>query len=102
MTLNPPSLVLHISSLKQEICDHEKMHELFRPYGKIEAIHIEKVPPRYMCHIKFSALKESLMAVAHMHNKDIKGRKMLISFTRKKLDTTTKNVVTYSKNLQLN
>ncbi|KAL4435695.1 hypothetical protein ABPG74_018246 [Tetrahymena malaccensis] len=102
MTLNPPSLVLHISSLKQEICDHEKMHELFRPYGKIEAIHIEKVPPRYMSHIKFSSLKESLMAIAHMHNKEIKGRKMLISFTRKKLDTTTKNVVTYSKNIQFN
>ncbi|EAS03833.2 polypyrimidine tract-binding protein (macronuclear) [Tetrahymena thermophila SB210] len=102
MTLNPPSLVLHISSLKQEICDHEKIHELFRPYGKIEAIHIEKVPPRYMSHIKFSSLKESLMAIAHMHNKEIKGRKMLISFTRKKLDTTTKNVVTYSKNIQFN
>ncbi|KAL4510793.1 hypothetical protein ABPG72_004947 [Tetrahymena utriculariae] len=102
MTLNPPSLVLHISSLKQEICDHEKMHELFRPYGKIEAIHIEKVPPRYMSHIKFSSLKESLMAIAHMHNKEIKGRKMLISFTRKKLDATTKNVVTYSKSIQFN
>lgn len=86
MTLNSPSLVIHISNLKQEMCDHEKMHELFHPFGKIDAIHIEKLPPKYMCHIKFSLLKESLLAVAYMHNKEIKGRKMYISFTRKKLD----------------
>jgi len=75
------------------------MHELFHPFGKIEAIHIEKNPPRYMCHIKFSQIKESLMAVAYMHNYETKGRKMFLSFTRKKLDSSVpiKNMVLYSK-----
>jgi len=86
ISINPPSEILHISNLLIQYCTDDIIKNLFAPYGTIEGIKfIFMENNRNMCLIKFATLEESFWAMANLHNHDVGGRKIQISFTRSKL-----------------
>lgn len=86
ISINPPSDILHVSNLLIQYCTDDIIKNLFAPYGTIEGIKfIFMENNRNMCLIQFASQEESFWAMANLHNHDVGGRKIQISFTRSKL-----------------
>jgi len=86
LSMNPPSSTLHVSNLPKEICSEEIMRNAFAPFGRIEAIQFKFMDNnRNMCLIRMASMEESLNAMAHLHDLDLGGRPMQISFTKSKI-----------------
>jgi len=86
ISINPPSETLHVSNLQIQCCKDDIVRQLFAQYGNIEAIKfIFMDNNRNMCLVRYASLEESFWAMANLHNIELGGRKMQISFTRSKI-----------------
>jgi len=86
ISINPPSSTLHISNLMREICHEELIRKYFCQFGRVEAIKFLFMDNnKNMCLLRMASIEESLNAMAHLHDTDIGGRKIQISFTRSKI-----------------
>jgi len=86
ISINPPSSTLHLSNLLKEVCTEETIRAHFSSYGRIEAIKfILMENNKNMCLLRMASLEESLNAMAYLHDSDIGGRPVQISFTRSKI-----------------
>jgi len=86
ISINPPSSTLHISNLMRECCFDDVMRSYFSPFGRVEAIKFLFMENnKNMCLLRYSSMEESLNAMAYLHDIDIGGRKIQISFTRSKI-----------------
>jgi len=80
---------LHVSNLKADTCKADVIIEKFSPFGVIEAFHPINASNKYMCHIKFSSTEEATNALVNLHEEEILGRKIHISFTRTRISPMT-------------
>jgi len=72
--------------LKKETCRIEVIADVFSPFGKIENFKLMMQNNfKNMCLLKYSTVEEAINAVAHLHEKEICGRGIKISFTRSKI-----------------
>jgi RNA recognition motif-containing protein len=86
ISINPPSETLHVSNLLIQYCTEDILRPIFANYGFVEGMKfIFMENNRNMCLVKYSGLEESFWAMANLHNQDLGGRKLQISFTRSKL-----------------
>lgn len=86
LSLNPPSSTLHISNLVKEVCTEDIMRNTFSPYGRIEALQFKFMDfKKNMCLIRMASMEESLNAMANLHNVELGGRPIQISFTKSKI-----------------
>eukprot|EP01017_Pseudomicrothorax_dubius_P027440 TRINITY_DN3165_c0_g1_i1.p1 TRINITY_DN3165_c0_g1~~TRINITY_DN3165_c0_g1_i1.p1 ORF type:complete len:580 (-),score=105.25 TRINITY_DN3165_c0_g1_i1:146-1885(-) len=86
ISINPASTTLHVSNLVIFCCKDEIIRNLFSPFGEIEALKfLFHENNRNMCLVRFSNLQDSIWALANLHNYDLGGRKIQISFTRSKV-----------------
>ncbi|CAD8070404.1 unnamed protein product [Paramecium sonneborni] len=85
MILLPPSSVLHISNLKKVSSNAETMWDIFSEYGIVEAVKVLNSQFKFMCLVKMESLKQALEVMALMHNQEIDGRNIQISFTKAKI-----------------
>jgi len=85
ITINPPSAALHISNLPKEACQEDVIQHHFSHFGRIETMRIQSVENRNTCLLKMGSIEESLLALAYLHDTDLLGRNMHISFTRIKI-----------------
>lgn len=86
LSINPPSATLHISNLVKEVCKEDVIRGYFSAYGRIEAVKFLFMDGgKNMCHLKMASIEESLNAMAYLHDTDLGGRKIQISFTRTKI-----------------
>jgi len=87
ISINPPSSTMHISNLVKEVCtDENVIKNYFSQYGKVEAIKfLFGDNSKNMCLLRMGSIEESLRAMAYLHDTDLKGRKIQISFTRSKI-----------------
>jgi len=86
ISINPPSSTLHISNLVKEVCNEDLMRKVFPNFGRVEAIKFLFMDnSKNMCLLKMASLEESLNAMAYLHDTDLGGRKIQISFTRSKI-----------------
>eukprot|EP00825_Cyclidium_porcatum_P045524 TRINITY_DN6936_c0_g2_i3.p4 TRINITY_DN6936_c0_g2~~TRINITY_DN6936_c0_g2_i3.p4 ORF type:complete len:166 (-),score=16.40 TRINITY_DN6936_c0_g2_i3:247-744(-) len=84
---NPPSSVLHISNIKQEICTEQNIINLFSRFGELQKIKLfVKDVIKCMGLIKFATTEQAYQAMAEMQGANINGRKMVLSFTRSKVN----------------
>ncbi|KAM3141424.1 hypothetical protein pb186bvf_006542 [Paramecium bursaria] len=85
----PPSQVLHISNLKKCSSNAETMWDIFSDFGVVElnskAVKVLNAQFKFMCLIKMESLKQALEVVGNMHNEEIDGRNIQISFTKAKI-----------------
>ncbi|CAK68725.1 unnamed protein product (macronuclear) [Paramecium tetraurelia] len=85
MILLPPSQVLHISNLKKVSSNAETMWDIFSEFGVVEAVKVLNSQFKFMCLIKMETLKQALEVMALMHNEEVDGRNIQISFTKAKI-----------------
>ncbi|CAD8074955.1 unnamed protein product [Paramecium sonneborni] len=85
MILLPPSQVLHISNLKKVSSNAETMWDIFSEYGVVEAVKVLNSQFKFMCLVKMESLKLALEVMALMHNEEVDGRNIQISFTKAKI-----------------
>jgi len=86
ISINPPSNTLHISNLMRDICQEDIIRRYFMIYGRIEAIKFLLMENnKNMCLLRMASIEEALNAMAYLHDTDIGGRKIQISFTRSKI-----------------
>ncbi|CAK77358.1 unnamed protein product (macronuclear) [Paramecium tetraurelia] len=85
MILLPPSQVLHISNLKKVSSNAETMWDIFSEYGVVEAVKVLNSQFKFMCLVKMESLKQALEIMALMHNEEVDGRNIQISFTKAKI-----------------
>ncbi|KAL4442335.1 hypothetical protein ABPG74_005676 [Tetrahymena malaccensis] len=85
ISINPVTNTLHVSNLKQDTCKQEVINEKFSLYGQIEGFHPIQSQNKFMCHVKFSTTEEAINALCNLHEEEILGRKMHISFTRARI-----------------
>ena len=87
ISINPPSQVLHISNLVKDACeDQSTLRSHFEKYGKVEAIKfLFGDNGKNMCLLKMPSIEDALKAMAHLHDFEIGGRRIQISFTRSKI-----------------
>lgn len=86
ISMNPPSSTLHISNLIKEMCSEDIIRKTFSQFGRIEAIQFKFMDNnRNMCLIRMASMEESLNAMAHLHDVDLGGRPIQISFTKSKI-----------------
>lgn len=86
VSINAPSIVLHVSNLKKETCTEAKVRRMFEEYGTVEKVQLLlNIKDKFMALVKFSQLEESLNATTALHNREIAGRRVHISFTKSKI-----------------
>lgn len=87
ISINPPSPVLHISNLVKEACkDQSTLRSCFEQYGRVEAIKfLFGDNGKNMCLLKMPSIEDALRAMAYLHDFEIGGRRIQISFTRSKI-----------------
>jgi len=87
ISINPPSSVLHISNLTKDVCKESAiLKEYFGSCGKVEGLKfLFGDNGKNMCLLKLSTNEEALRAMAYLHDTDVGGRKIQISFTRSKI-----------------
>jgi len=86
MSINPPSSTIHISNLVKDVCREDIIREYFSPYGRIEAMKFLFMEGnKNMCLMRMASMEESLSAMGHLHDTDLGGRKVQISFTKSKI-----------------
>lgn len=86
VSINAPSIVLHVSNLKKETCTEAKLRHLFEEYGQVEKVQLLlHVKDKFMALVRFSRLEESLDATTALHNRELAGRRVHISFTKSKI-----------------
>eukprot|EP01017_Pseudomicrothorax_dubius_P003886 TRINITY_DN10664_c0_g1_i4.p1 TRINITY_DN10664_c0_g1~~TRINITY_DN10664_c0_g1_i4.p1 ORF type:complete len:299 (-),score=50.52 TRINITY_DN10664_c0_g1_i4:88-984(-) len=86
LSINPPSDTLHMSNLLIFYCKEDILRPLFGAYGNIEGMRfLFHENNRNMCQIRFTTLQEAVWALTNLHNYDLGGRKIQISFTRSKM-----------------
>eukprot|EP01017_Pseudomicrothorax_dubius_P016625 TRINITY_DN1884_c0_g2_i1.p1 TRINITY_DN1884_c0_g2~~TRINITY_DN1884_c0_g2_i1.p1 ORF type:complete len:373 (+),score=42.83 TRINITY_DN1884_c0_g2_i1:211-1329(+) len=86
LSINPPSNTLHISNLLAQCCREDIIGELFGQYGRVEAMKfLFHDNHRNMCLLRFATLQDGIWAAANLHNYNLEGRKIQISFTRSKV-----------------
>ena len=87
--MNPVTSTLHVSNLKADTCKADVIVEKFSPFGVIEAFHPINASNKYMCHVKFASAEEATNALVNLHEEEILGRKIHISFTRTRISPMT-------------
>eukprot|EP01017_Pseudomicrothorax_dubius_P045956 TRINITY_DN8031_c0_g1_i1.p1 TRINITY_DN8031_c0_g1~~TRINITY_DN8031_c0_g1_i1.p1 ORF type:complete len:618 (-),score=92.15 TRINITY_DN8031_c0_g1_i1:126-1979(-) len=86
IAINSPSTTLHVSNLLHSCCKDEILMSLFGQFGKVEAIKfLFHDNNRNMCLIRYTNLSDAVWALANLHNYDLAGRRLQISFTRSKI-----------------
>jgi RNA recognition motif-containing protein len=87
ISINPPSSVLHISNLTKEVCkDNAALKEHFALCGKVEGLKfLFGDNGKNMCLLRMSSNEEALKAMAYLHDTEVGGRRIQISFTRSKI-----------------
>lgn len=85
LAINPPSAVLHVANLHRSACEESVIRHHFEPFGPIEGIKFMLNEPKNMCLVKMGSLNDSLVAASRLHNKEVRGRKLQISFTRSRI-----------------
>ena len=80
--LNNPTETIHISNLKPEFVTYELLTSLFAKFGAPKAVKISQNGNKPMSYIQFHSIEESILAVAHMNGKDVRGKKLNVAFTR--------------------
>lgn len=89
ISVNPVTNTLHVSNLKMETCKFDVITEKFSPYGVIEGFHAIMHANKFMCHVKFTSTEDATNALCNLHEEEILGRKMHISFTRTRISPIT-------------
>lgn len=84
LSINPPSLVLHVSNLRRECCTNDYLRELFSEAGNVERVSIIG-KDRTMALVRMASLEESFNAVGMLHGRSFSGRKLQLSFTKSRL-----------------
>jgi len=83
--INPPSDSLHLSNLVHEACKEELILPLLAAFGNIIAFRfLHDGRNKNMCLVRFSNVHQASNALASLHNYNIFGRNLQISFTRSK------------------
>jgi hypothetical protein len=86
ISINPPTNCLHVSNMKREFCTDAKLYNLFSECGSVSKVQIlVQSKEKNMALVKFNRIEDSVRAVATLHNHDIMGRKLQISFTKSKI-----------------
>jgi len=87
ISINPPSQVLHISNLTKEVCkDSYTIKDYFGQCGKVENLKfLFGENGKNMCLLKMASNEDALRAMAYLHDTDVGGRRIQISFTRSKI-----------------
>eukprot|EP00331_Platyophrya_macrostoma_P009992 CAMPEP_0176433480 /NCGR_PEP_ID=MMETSP0127-20121128/16047_1 /TAXON_ID=938130 /ORGANISM="Platyophrya macrostoma, Strain WH" /LENGTH=684 /DNA_ID=CAMNT_0017815915 /DNA_START=144 /DNA_END=2198 /DNA_ORIENTATION=- len=86
MSINPPSSSLHISNLVKEACTESIIRQLFEGFGRVDAMRFLFVDNiKNMCIVRMGSVEESLNAMAFLHDYDLMGRRIQISFTCSKI-----------------
>jgi RNA recognition motif-containing protein len=87
ISINPPSSVLHISNLVKDLCkDQSILRAQFSGYGKVEGLKfIFGDNGKNMCLLKMPSIEDALRAMAYLHDTELGGRRIQISFTRSKI-----------------
>mmetsp|Transcript_918 Transcript_918/g.823 ORF Transcript_918/g.823 Transcript_918/m.823 type:complete len:138 (-) Transcript_918:223-636(-) len=86
VTVNPPSVTLHISNLVKDICTHDIIKGYFSIYGNIESMKFLFMEGgKNMCLLKMGSIEEALNTMVYLHDTDLGGRRVQISFTRSKI-----------------
>lgn len=86
LSINAPSEVLHVSNLKKESCTEARLRKLFEGFGEIQKIQLLlNIKDKYMALVKMPDLSEALNATAVLHNREVSGRRVHISFTKSKI-----------------
>lgn len=81
--LNNPTDTIHISNLRTELVTYENLTLFFARFGTPVKMFIDKKnPEKPMSYVKYNSIEESIMAVAYMNGKDIRGKKLNVAFTR--------------------
>lgn len=75
-----------MSNLKKESCTEARLRKLFAPYGDCQKIQLLlNIKDKFMALVRMPSLRESLNATAALHNREIAGRRVHISFTKSKI-----------------
>lgn len=87
ISINPPSSVLHLSNLVKDVCkDQSVIKQYFSKITKVEGMKfLFGDNGKNMCLIKLPSIEDALRALAYLHDTDLGGRKIQISFTRSKI-----------------
>lgn len=87
ISINPPSSVLHVSNLTKEVCkDQKTIKDYFGCIGRVEGMKfLFGDNGKNMCLLRLPSIEDALRALAHLHDTDLGGRKIQISFTRSKI-----------------
>jgi RNA recognition motif-containing protein len=87
VVIAPPSTTLHVSNLSKEICkDKKAITNYFSTYGDVKAIKsMFGENGKNMCLIKMKTIEESLKTMACLHDTELGGRKIQVSFSRSKI-----------------
>lgn len=84
LSINPPSVVLHVSNIKRECCTSDYLRELFSEAGNVERVSVLG-KDRSMALVRMASLEESFNAVGMLHGRSFSGRKLQLSFTKSRL-----------------
>lgn len=82
-----PSTTLHISNLTKETCkDKKTISNFLGAYGEIKGIKcLIGENGKNMCLVRMKSVEECLQVMAHLHDTELGGRKVQISFSRSKI-----------------
>lgn len=82
-----PSTTLHISNLTKETCkDKKAISNFLGAYGEIKGIKcLIGENGKNMCLVRMKSVEECLQVMAHLHDTELGGRKVQISFSRSKI-----------------
>jgi hypothetical protein len=87
ISINPPSSVLHVSNLTKDVCkDQKAIKDHFIGVARVEGMKfLFGDNGKNMCLLRLPTIEDALRALAHLHDTDLGGRKIQISFTRSKI-----------------